>query len=660
MHLQKLFSALACVCVITSPMLKADEVDVVKVNREELVQHANRAVLRIITLKGKHISTGTGFVVDSSGLIITNEHVIKDASSIGILIVAEDRQSARAYEAECLRVDKAHDLALLKVSAEDLPAPLTISEAGPNVLNDVIAVGFPGAIDSAISKAAKFENGYTDSPDMLENLTPNITKGAVSKVTEQSITHDAKISRGNSGGPLIDLATGKVVGVNAMGINDRMSTFYMAIPAERICALLARSDVDSTTTSDSRTQETEVAIMPHHDGFKSVDAERIIEQADGGDIESMLIAASIFRQGYKVPKDKQRAVEYYRKAADKGSDKAMFHLAIMQRDGIVDGTPNIEEYVQWMTKAADAGNIDACYSLGLYYFSIRPAKNADTLTFKYLQKAVEGGNADALIDLSNCYQWGIGTKVSNDKAEAYLLKALELGVDGSKFNLGCFYAAQKDREKYKKGVALLRSGADEDDDVSCQTILGTVYLYGDGHIEPDVDKAMQYLTKAAKGGDSQAQVQLGEMYLTGTAVSKDLKIAEMLLLSALEQQNADACDKLARLYLEQGDQLNYIKFAQRGVKMGNPRCALILGGIYVTGKGLPKNRELAVKHFTMAAEQQDDREAQFLGREALRRLGVGKSAGGSQKRRTGGKKTTSAKNSSAKTPPPPKAASKKW
>lgn len=660
MCLRRWLFVLVGMCVLTSPMLRADEGAAEKVNREELIKHANRAVLRIISLKGKRISTGTGFVVDSEGIIITNEHVIRDASGIGVLIVAEDRQSARVYEAECLRVDKVHDLALLKVSAEDLPAPLSISETSPSVLNDVIAVGFPGAIDSALSKAAKFENGYTDSPEMLENLTPNITKGAVSKVTEQSITHDAKISRGNSGGPLIDLGTGKVVGVNAMGINDRMSTFYMAIPAERVCALLARNDVDSTATPESQTQESETAIIPRHDEFKSVDEERIIRQADEGDVESMLIAASLFRQGYKVPKDKQRAVEYYRKAADNGSDMAMFQLAIMQRDGIVDGTPNIGEYVQWMTKAADAGNVDACYNIGLYYFSIRPAKNADALTFKYLQKAVEGGNADALIDFSNCYQWGIGTKISNDKAEAYLLKALELGVTGSKFNLGCFYAAQKDSEKYRKGVTLLRSGADEDDDVSCQTILGTVYLYGDGHIEPDVDKAMKYLTKAAKGGDSQAQIQLGEMYLTGTAVSKDLKIAEMLLLSALEQQNAEACEKLARLYLEQGDQLNYIKFTQLGVKMGNPRCALTLGGIYVLGKGLPKNRELAIKYFSMAAEQRDDPEAQTLGREALRRLGVGKSSGGGQKRKSSGKKTTSAKSSSSKTPPSPKAASKKW
>lgn len=660
MCLRRWLFALVGMCVLTSPMLRADEGAAEKVNREELIKHANRAVLRIISLKGKRISTGTGFVVNSAGIIITNEHVIRDASGIGVLIVAEDRQSARVYEAECLRVDKAHDLALLKVSAEDLPAPLSISETSPSVLNDVIAVGFPGAIDSALSKAAKFENGYTDSPELLENLTPNITKGAVSKVTEQSITHDAKISRGNSGGPLIDLGTGMVVGVNAMGINDRMSTFYMAIPAERVCALLARNDVDSTATPESQTQESETAIIPRHDEFKSVDAERIIRQADEGDVESMLIAASLFRQGYKVPKDKQRAVEYYRKAADNGSDMAMFQLAIMQRDGIVDGTPNIGEYVQWMTKAADAGNVDACYNIGLYYFSIRPAKNADALTFKYLQKAVEGGNADALIDFSNCYQWGIGTKVSNDKAEAYLLKALELGVTGSKFNLGCFYAAQKDSEKYRKGVALLRSGADEDEDVSCQTILGTVYLYGDGHIEPDVDKAMKYLTKAAKGGDSQAQIQLGEMYLTGTAVSKDLKIAEMLLLSALEQQNAEACEKLARLYLEQGDQLNYIKFTQLGVKMGNPRCSLTLGGIYVLGKGLPKNRELAIKYFSMAAEQRDDPEAQTLGREALRRLGVVKSSGGGQKRKSSGKKTTSAKSSSSKTPPSPKAASKKW
>jgi serine protease Do len=138
-------------------------------------------------------SLGAGFVIDASGLIVTNNHVIADADEI----VANFTDGSKR-NAEVVGVDEKTDLALLKVNS-DAPlkaAPFGRSE-GLRVGDWVIAIGNP------------FGFGGTVTAGIVSALDRDINSGPY----DHYIQTDASINRGNSGGPLFNIG-GEVVGIN--------------------------------------------------------------------------------------------------------------------------------------------------------------------------------------------------------------------------------------------------------------------------------------------------------------------------------------------------------------------------------------------------------------------------------------------------------------
>lgn len=183
------------------------------------------AVVRIFGCCDDKVFSGTGFIVDFHGGIITNYHVIKDCVRL-IVVVKYNENLACFYDANILKIDKLNDLAFLKANIKNQPRPFELSTSEPSVLDDVVAFGFPALLDRPIIGNNLYKNNYY----ILENLEPNITKGAISKISATRITHNAIITYGSSGGPLINARTGQVVGVNFEGKKDSFSTFYFAVP----------------------------------------------------------------------------------------------------------------------------------------------------------------------------------------------------------------------------------------------------------------------------------------------------------------------------------------------------------------------------------------------------------------------------------------------
>lgn len=140
------------------------------------------------------VSGGSGFIISEDGLILTNRHVIDGADKIVVTLL--DR---REFDAELIGEDEASDIALLKINGKNLPK-LTIGSTEDLEIGEwVMAIGSP----------LSFEN--------------SVTKGIVSAKGRQIgnqqyvpyIQSDVPINRGNSGGPLINLA-GEVVGINTL------------------------------------------------------------------------------------------------------------------------------------------------------------------------------------------------------------------------------------------------------------------------------------------------------------------------------------------------------------------------------------------------------------------------------------------------------------
>ena len=143
-------------------------------------------------------ATGSGFVIDKTGTILTNAHVVNGASTVTVQF--EDKQSV---DAKVLGKDESTDLALLAFNPEGLSlVPLTLgSSKAVQVGDPAIAIGNPFGLErtlttgviSAVQRTIQAPNSF-EIDDVLQT--------------------DAPINPGNSGGPLID-ATGKVIGINS-------------------------------------------------------------------------------------------------------------------------------------------------------------------------------------------------------------------------------------------------------------------------------------------------------------------------------------------------------------------------------------------------------------------------------------------------------------
>ena len=168
-------------------------------------------------------SLGSGFIVDPSGYVVTNNHVISGGDPRGgdakvsvdtITVTLADR---REFKARVVGRDTLSDLALLKIEAKDLPYVKFGNSKGTRVGDWVIAIGNP------------FGLGGTVTAGIVSALHRNIGSGQY----DRYIQTDASINQGNSGGPLFDLQ-GNVIGINTAIFSPTGGNVGLgfAIPAE--------------------------------------------------------------------------------------------------------------------------------------------------------------------------------------------------------------------------------------------------------------------------------------------------------------------------------------------------------------------------------------------------------------------------------------------
>ncbi|MGH8125015.1 MAG: Do family serine endopeptidase [Rhodanobacteraceae bacterium] len=139
-------------------------------------------------------SLGSGFIISSDGYILTNRHVVAHADSVKVHL-----SNHHTYTAKVVGTDKIYDIALLKIDATGLP---TVKVGDSNDLQPgqwVVAIGSPYGLDHSVSAGIVSYVGRTLGTDQQD---------------VPFIQTDVPINRGNSGGPLFNLA-GQVVGINS-------------------------------------------------------------------------------------------------------------------------------------------------------------------------------------------------------------------------------------------------------------------------------------------------------------------------------------------------------------------------------------------------------------------------------------------------------------
>ncbi|MFC1780175.1 S1C family serine protease [Patescibacteria group bacterium] len=165
---------------------------------------------------------GSGFIVDSDGLIITNQHVVSDESSdYSVILPGKDE----AIPVEEIYRDNTNDIAILKIEKEGLKALKFGDSDDLKRGNLVIAIGNPFG-DLAGTATVGYVTGLNRDVSAGSGFSGSVTH------YEQVIQTDAAINPGNSGGPLIN-SSGEVIGVN-FATTSGADNISFAIPVNRV------------------------------------------------------------------------------------------------------------------------------------------------------------------------------------------------------------------------------------------------------------------------------------------------------------------------------------------------------------------------------------------------------------------------------------------
>ena len=170
-------------------------------------------------------SSGTGFIVDSDGLIVTNKHVVSETST-KYTVYTND---GRSFDAQVKAIDPIFDIAILKIGAKNLPIVALGTSTGLQPGQTAIAIGnalgqyqnsVTVGVVSAIGRVIQAGDSSGTSTENLDNV----------------IQTDAAINPGNSGGPLLNIA-GQVIGVNT-AVDQAGQSIGFAIPVNLVDSAL--------------------------------------------------------------------------------------------------------------------------------------------------------------------------------------------------------------------------------------------------------------------------------------------------------------------------------------------------------------------------------------------------------------------------------------
>uniref|UniRef100_A0AAX7SSZ5 Serine protease HTRA2, mitochondrial n=1 Tax=Astatotilapia calliptera TaxID=8154 RepID=A0AAX7SSZ5_ASTCA len=194
----------------------------------DVVEKSAPAVV-YIEIVGRHpfsgrevpVSNGSGFIISSDGLIITNAHVVANKRGVRVKLT-----NGETYNAIVQDVDPVADIATIKISARNPLPTLTLSQSSDIRQGEfVVAMGSPFSLQNTITSG------------IVSSVQRGSKELGLSNSNMEYIQTDATIDFGNSGGPLINL-DGEVIGINTIKVTAGIS---FAIPSDRVRLFLEKA-----------------------------------------------------------------------------------------------------------------------------------------------------------------------------------------------------------------------------------------------------------------------------------------------------------------------------------------------------------------------------------------------------------------------------------
>lgn len=309
---------------------------------------------------------------------------------------------------------------------------------------------------------------------------------------------------------------------------------------------------------------------------------------------------------------------YLKKEASLGNADAQYRLGMMYANGKGVAESTVEAF-QLYQKSAQQGNPFAQFQLGVLYDlgkgTVHAHEEAEKLykqAYPGLRKAADEGSAEAKICLGTMYLNGFGVEKSHEQALDLFLSSGEMKDPCVLRNIGHIYSKDGELKSETKSFEYYLIAAKQGD------LLGQIYvsgMYEEGRGVPKSNrKAVSWLEKAAKQGDSEALYRLGCFYYENLLTRK--KGMDYLQKSAA-QGNCESLFKLGELYFHlQVPGINYkasiakgIEFFQKAADKDYSEAQYALGKAYALGYGVEQSSEKAFAWYLRAA-QNDHVEAQ--------------------------------------------------
>jgi TPR repeat protein len=253
------------------------------------------------------------------------------------------------------------------------------------------------------------------------------------------------------------------------------------------------------------------------------------EQADAGEAAAQYWLGKAYLYGWHLDSAPQRALALFRDSAEAEDLRGMNALGYCLQRGI--GTEqDYEAALKWLEKASQAGSAEGANNLGNSYCLGWGVKVDETKALELYQKAAEAGSAKGMYNVAKCYHLGLGVEKNRELAFEWLEKA----------------AAK--------------------DDVDALLFLGWEFAFGDRGGD-QIDKGVDYYTRAADLGSSEAMISLGKI-----AARRDK-----------EKTSAE--------------------WFRKAAEKGDPEGQFLYGGALLYGEGVDKDRAAAMEWLNKAASR---------------------------------------------------------
>lgn len=322
--------------------------------------------------------------------------------------------------------------------------------------------------------------------------------------------------------------------------------------------------------------------------------------------------AICYEEGIGVEKDIQKAYELYNSAAENGYSHAYNKIGYYEEDGLL-GEKNYTKAFQAYQKSAESGNLEGIYNLGrAYKYGIGVPENPE-FALDNFKKAAEHNYGDACIELALSYEGEYGgLEFDAEKIMDYMLKAAEQGYSFAQYKMGYYYYYGLVEKNFEKALEWLNKSYERGYPYAA-LLLGDYYLYNDAGLEnPQDDKAFEYYKNAEEKG--LVSEGLGVCYEYGVGTEENLKEAFKYYTLGAEAGFTSAKYRLGISYKfgigTDENQVEAFTWLSKAAEEGNLYAEFYTAMMLLDGEGTNQDLEQGIIRLTKTAES-EYAEAQF-------------------------------------------------